>query len=113
MFCVRHNTQGKLDKYKCSSYFLTVPHVFNNEKWTWDSTSKALMAFGQSLLALVSAYDAFNNYNALQNTQCFVAGTLVLTIDGNKPIEEIKAGDLVYSTDPETGNVINLRIPQL
>ena len=25
MFCVRHNTQGKLDKYKCSSYFLTVP----------------------------------------------------------------------------------------
>ncbi len=71
------------------------------------------MAFGQSLLALVSAYDAFNNYNALQNTQCFVAGTLVLTIDGNKPIEEIKAGDLVYSTDPETGNVINLRIPQL
>ena len=26
-----------------------------------------------------------------------------MTIDGNKPIEEIKAGDLVYSTDPETG----------
>ena len=36
-------------------------------------------------------------------TATSVAGTLVLTIDGNKPIEEIQAGDLVYSTDPETG----------
>ena len=47
------------------------------------------------------------NYNAVKydvaTSQCFVSGTLVLTIDGNKPIEEIKAGDLVYSTDPETG----------
>ena len=32
-----------------------------------------------------------------------VAGTLVLTIEGSKPIEEIKAGDFVYSTNPETG----------
>ena len=36
-------------------------------------------------------------------SQCFVEGTLVVTEDGDKPIEEIKAGDLVYSTDPETG----------
>ena len=31
MFCVRHNTQGKLDKYKCSSYFLTVPKLINKD----------------------------------------------------------------------------------
>ena len=47
------------------------------------------------------------NYNAVKydvaTSQCFVAGTLVLTSEGNKPIEEIKSGDLVYSTDPETG----------
>lgn len=36
-------------------------------------------------------------------SKCFVEGTLVVTEDGDKPIEEIKAGDPVYSTDPETG----------
>jgi hypothetical protein len=34
---------------------------------------------------------------------CFVAGTLVLTEDGEVPIEEILVGDLVYSEDPLTG----------
>jgi hypothetical protein len=34
---------------------------------------------------------------------CFVAGTLILTKDGHKPIEEIKEGDEVYSEKPETG----------
>ena len=36
-------------------------------------------------------------------SQCFVAGTLVLTEDGEKPIEEIEVGDYVYASDPETG----------
>ena len=30
-------------------------------------------------------------------------GTLIVTDEGDKPIEEIKAGDFVYSTNPETG----------
>ncbi len=34
---------------------------------------------------------------------CFVAGTLVDTEDGLRPIEEIKIGDLVLSRNPETG----------
>lgn len=36
-------------------------------------------------------------------SQCFIAGTLVLTEDGEKPIEEIEVGDYVYASDPETG----------
>ncbi|WP_177214499.1 polymorphic toxin-type HINT domain-containing protein [Anaeromicropila populeti] len=32
-----------------------------------------------------------------------MAGTLVLTEDGQKPIEEVKAGDIVQSENPETG----------
>ena len=36
---------------------------------------------------------------------CFVAGTLVATEDGQKPIEEIQAGDKVLSENPETGEV--------
>ena len=34
---------------------------------------------------------------------CFVAGTDVLTSDGKKDIETIKAGDLVWAENPETG----------
>ncbi|MTI95550.1 MAG: hypothetical protein FH749_08685, partial [Firmicutes bacterium] len=34
---------------------------------------------------------------------CFVGGTLILTKDGHKPIEEIQVGDEVYSYNPETG----------
>ena len=35
--------------------------------------------------------------------QCFVAGTKVKTEDGDKNIEEIKAGDKVWSYNPATG----------
>jgi hypothetical protein len=34
---------------------------------------------------------------------CFVAGTLVTTQDGQKSIENIQPGDMVYSENPETG----------
>ncbi|HBL85010.1 MAG TPA: hypothetical protein DDZ99_08975, partial [Clostridiales bacterium] len=44
--------------------------------------------------------------------QCFVAGTLASTEDGNKPIEEIKAGDLVWSENPETGEKALKRVVQ-
>ena len=36
---------------------------------------------------------------------CFVAGTLVTTEQGQKPIEEIKVGDKVLSENPETGEI--------
>lgn len=34
---------------------------------------------------------------------CFTKGTIIKTEDGDKPIEEIKEGDLVYSKNNETG----------
>ena len=34
---------------------------------------------------------------------CFIAGTLVATADGLKPIEDIEVGDEVLAYDPETG----------
>ena len=37
--------------------------------------------------------------------ECFVAGTLVATEVGSVPIEEIQAGDMVWASDPETGEV--------
>lgn len=34
---------------------------------------------------------------------CFVAGTAILTSSGHVAIEDIRAGDWVWATDPETG----------
>ena len=38
-------------------------------------------------------------------SECFVAGTLVKTADGDRPIEEIAAGDYVWAWDEATGDV--------
>ena len=39
------------------------------------------------------------------SSYCFVAGTLVTTEDGQKPIEKIEVGDKVLSEDETTGEV--------
>ncbi len=40
---------------------------------------------------------------AIGESNCFVAGTMVVTQDGMKSIENIKTGDKVYSENPDTG----------
>lgn len=45
--------------------------------------------------------------------QCFIAGTLVAAKPGLVPIEDIKVGDLVWATDPETGETELKEIVQL
>ena len=57
--------------------------------------------------AICGSYYAANGGNV-----CFVAGTLVLTDDGQIPIEDIEAGDYVYATDPETGESGYKRVAQ-
>ena len=44
-------------------------------------------------------------YAAKGGNVCFVAGTLVKGEEGNIPIEEVKAGDMVWAWDEETGDV--------
>ena len=41
---------------------------------------------------------------------CFVAGTPVATPDGTRPIEQVKAGDLVTTRDEATGSVYAARV---
>lgn len=36
-------------------------------------------------------------------SQCFIAGTAALTVAGNRAIETIEAGDMVWAENPETG----------
>ena len=51
--------------------------------------------------------------NNKDNSFCFVAGTLVSTENGLVSIEDIKEGDLVWSQNPETGEVKLKRVAQL
>ncbi|MFC1588575.1 polymorphic toxin-type HINT domain-containing protein, partial [Planctomycetota bacterium] len=44
--------------------------------------------------------------NKSVNTKCFVAGTLIATEDGYKPIEEIEIGDRVISFNEDTREVV-------
>ncbi len=49
---------------------------------------------------------------ARRASQCFVAGTLVQTANGTRPIEEIKEGDSVLSWDERSGHVEYQRVTQ-
>ena len=46
----------------------------------------------------------------MTSSHCFVAGTLVETIDGPIPIEQIEEGEFVLSEDLETVDVIYKRV---
>ena len=68
----------------------------------------ALVSLASEAFSPVSLKDAKAAGNAVQGaikgkTCCFVAGTLVETADGLKPIETIRIGDLVLSRNAETG----------
>ena len=85
-------------------------HVIQGKGWDSESTALAIEGVSFGITAVLSAKnlgETIANFHGemydIVTSQCFVEGTLVLTEDGEKPIEEIQAGDLVYSTDPETG----------
>ena len=41
----------------------------------------------------------------MNSPHCFVAGTLVCTVDGEVPIEDIEVGDYVLAENPDTGEI--------
>jgi Pretoxin HINT domain len=60
---------------------------------------------GKSNLADGNAEEAFDGLNQAGvkiTGACFVAGTEILTLDGEKSIEEIEVGDWVVADDPNT-----------
>ena len=70
---------------------------------SWEGAGQAALegaADGYMLGSITGAITGGMNSN-----YCFVAGTLVQTKDGTKPIEEIEAGDQVWAWDEETGEV--------
>ncbi|WP_303804257.1 polymorphic toxin-type HINT domain-containing protein [Ruminococcus flavefaciens] len=62
---------------------------------------------GSTFQVVMDAVQIGGGINGLSEkvSYCFVEGTPVETEDGQKPIEEIKEGDMVLSEDPTTGEV--------
>jgi Mg-chelatase subunit ChlD len=82
-------------------------------KRTSQNFDKAIY-FVDSLLRKIDESAANTAFRQLAGScNCFVAGTKVLTDDGEKPIEEISEGDKVLSKDEETGEVDYKEVTQL
>ena len=85
-------------------------HVIQGKGWDSDSLTLVINAASYSITSILAAKnlgETFGNIRGeltdIVTSQCFIAGTLVLTEDGEKPIEDIEVGDYVYASDPETG----------
>lgn len=57
---------------------------------------------GAALLLKAGKFSDLSTFIKVKNRACFVAGTLIETIDGLKAIETIEQGDLVWSRHEET-----------
>ena len=80
-------------------------YVYSGEKREFNAGQFVADLFTVGLEAVAFGGAAKGLRNAETASWCFVAGTLVATEDGQKPIEEIQAGDKVLSENPETGEV--------
>lgn len=80
-------------------------YVYSGEKREFNTGQFFADLFTVGLEAVAFGGAAKGLRNAETASWCFVAGTLVATEDGQKPIEEIQAGDKVLSENPETGEV--------
>ena len=85
-------------------------HVIQGKGWDSESTALAIEGSSFGITAVLSAKnlgETIANFHGemydIVTSQCFVEGTLVLTEDGEKPIEEIRPGDRVFASDPGTG----------
>ncbi len=69
---------------------------------------QSLEAQSQQVNQLFFNYDALGCTVVIRNLSCFVAGTLVHTANGRKPIEDIQVGDVVLGSDPEYDSPVTL-----
>ena len=114
--------------FEVASYL--IGNAISGQKSTWGGAAKAALkgavegvafgAIGKGVQAAGKAYKAakaakttkaakaaknLRDTSTLCNNACFVAGTPVLTSDGYTSIENVKAGDMVWSKNMLTGEI--------
>ena len=75
-----------------------------------DALGAALKKFGKHINVPKKNCQGKQTVIVKNQGKCFVAGTLVSTKDGLRAIETIKAGDLVYAEQPESGKIALKRV---
>ncbi|NEQ97762.1 MAG: RHS famlily protein, partial [Cyanothece sp. SIO2G6] len=73
------------------------------------ATSGASDAVSDSVVSANNTARQMSRTDVTTSGKCFVAGTEVLTVDGQKNIEDIKVGDWVIADDPTTPGEIEKR----
>ncbi|MGN0595158.1 MAG: polymorphic toxin-type HINT domain-containing protein, partial [Hominimerdicola sp.] len=96
-FDVREFQEGMIE---IASFGFTIGALHGIGKWMDSSSGESAEAKAET-----EAKASSEAQEACKNGKCFVAGTLISTPYGYIPIEEIKAGDKVYSFDETTESV--------
>ena len=102
-------TTGTMAYLTGESMANTITLYIDNDYQITDEVAESAGLTVMSGLGTVMGYRALDgSIRQMQSleamgTYCFAAGTLVLTEDGFRNIEDIEPGDKVYSTDEETG----------
>ena len=102
-------TTGTMAYLTGESMANTITLYIDNDYQITDEVAESAGMTVMSGLGTVMGYRALDgSIRQMQSlevmgTYCFAAGTLVLTEDGFRNIEDIEPGDKVYSTDEETG----------
>ena len=88
-----------------------VTRIVNTGRKVADKVGDVVDAAHDASKAIDNVHDATKHLDEV--SVCFIAGTLVSTEDGQKPIENIQIGDLVWATDEKTGETALKEVVQL
>ena len=98
------STPGALVALHAAGYTFDASGSRDNDSW-WDRNFGAYTDYVLGSLGTASNDLVREENGEFKIRTCFVAGTLVLTSTGPKPIEQIKAHDLVYAYNEKTGKL--------
>ncbi len=85
-------------------------NIFNTGGFFADLNKKAHSSTAYNVFQFMVSVTAVTTSGMRSTAACFIAGTIIHTVSGMMPIEQIKAGDTVISTNPDTMETGNKKV---